>query len=67
MEIINIRRSIRNFRKEKIEIDKIEKLLRAAMQSPSAGNQQSWEFLVVERQETKDKLSGRYESLCKTY
>ncbi len=58
MEAINIRRSIRNFRNEKVEDEKIEKLLRAGMQAPSAGNQQPWEFVVVQDVETKEKLSN---------
>ncbi len=58
MDIINIRRSIRSFRAEEVEVEKIEKLLRAAMQSPSAGNQQPWEFVVVKNQETREKLAS---------
>ncbi len=57
MDTINIRRSIRKFNDKNVEEEKIEKLLRAGMQSPSAGNQQTWEFVVVHKQETKDKLS----------
>jgi nitroreductase len=57
MEIINIRRSIRRFKDNKVEKEKINKLLRAAMQAPSAFNQQAWEFIVVENKETLKKLS----------
>ncbi len=57
METINIRRSIRSFTDKKVESEKIEKLLRAAMQAPSAGNQQPWEFVVVQNEEVKEKLS----------
>lgn len=57
MENIFIRRSIRKYQDKSIEKEKIEKLLRAAMQAPSAGNQQPWEFLVVEKKETLGKLS----------
>lgn len=35
------RRSIRQYEPRPVEKEKIEKLLRAAMQAPSAGNQQS--------------------------
>ena len=52
-EIFN-RRSIRSFEEKPIEREKVEKLLRAAMQAPSAANQQPWEFIVVE---DKDKLN----------
>ncbi len=58
MDIINVRRSVRNFTSKKVEDDKIEKLLRAGMQAPSAGNQQPWEFVVVQNADVKEKLSG---------
>lgn len=57
MEEIFTRRSIRRFEDRPIEKDKLDKLLRAAMQAPSAGNQRPWEFLVVENKETREKLS----------
>lgn len=47
MNSIFTRRSVRNFTDQRVEEQKIEKLLRAAMQSPSARNQQPWEFVVV--------------------
>lgn len=55
-EILN-RRSIRRYKDRAVEKEKIEKLLRAAMQAPSAGNQQPWEFIVVQDKETLNKLS----------
>lgn len=47
METIFYRRSVRSFKSDLIEEIKIEKLLRAAMQAPSATNQQPWEFVVI--------------------
>ncbi|MBE6068010.1 MAG: nitroreductase family protein [Clostridium lundense] len=61
MEIINIRRSTRTYKEIKVENEKINKLLRAAMQAPSAFNQQAWEFIVIENKETLKKLSGMSE------
>lgn len=49
--------SIRKFKDLKVEEEKIEQLLRAAMQSPSACNGQPWEFAVVENKELIEKLS----------
>lgn len=57
MNAIFKRRSIRKYKEQSIEKEKVEKLLRAAMQAPSAGNQQPWEFIVVEKKETLRKLS----------
>jgi nitroreductase len=54
---IQNRRSIRKYEDKPVEKEKIEKLLQAAMQAPSAGNQQPWEFIVVENKETLKKLS----------
>lgn len=58
MEIIKIRRSIRKYQNKPVERDKIEQLLRAAMQAPSAANQRPWEFIVVQDKETLKRLSG---------
>lgn len=42
------RRSIRRFQDRPVEREKIEAVLRAAMQSPTGKNSQCWEFLVIE-------------------
>lgn len=55
-EIFN-RRSIRKFKNQAVEPEKIDRLLRAAMQAPSAGNQQPWEFIVVQEKENLEKIS----------
>lgn len=56
-EIFN-RRSIRKFTSQAVEPEQIDKLLRAAMQAPSAANQQPWEFIVVQDKERLAALSG---------
>lgn len=68
MEIINTRRSIREFKKKEIEKEKIELLLRAAMQAPSAKKGLPWEFLVVQKKETIERLANLslYSSPLKT-
>lgn len=55
-EIFN-RRSIRKYENRPVEKEKIDKILRAGMQAPSAINQQAWEFIVVENKETLKKLA----------
>ncbi|MCD8036324.1 MAG: nitroreductase family protein [Clostridiales bacterium] len=57
MEAIKTRRSVRKFEDKPVEKEKIDLLLRAAMQAPSAHNEQPWEFIVVENKETLEKLS----------
>ena len=51
MDIIFQRRSVRRFQNRPVEPEKIEKILRAAMAAPSAGNQRPWEFFVVRNRE----------------
>lgn len=57
MNSIFNRVSVRSFKNDKVEEEKIQKVLRAAMQAPSAGNQQPWEFIIVENKDTLSKLS----------
>lgn len=49
--------SVRKFQDRPVEREKTEAILRAAMQAPSAANQQPWEFYVVTDQEKKRLLS----------
>ncbi|MZQ74983.1 MAG: nitroreductase family protein [Peptoclostridium sp.] len=58
MENIFKRRSVREFVDREVEEDKVETLLRAAMQAPSAGNEQPWEFIVVRDKKVLDEISG---------
>lgn len=44
MNSIFHRVSIRKYKSQQVEPDKIEQMLRAAMAAPSACNQQPWEF-----------------------
>lgn len=51
-ELIKNRRSVRDFTDKPVEPEKITRILRAAMQAPSARNKQPWEFLVVRNKDT---------------
>jgi len=57
MSLLLERKSIRNFTDKPIEKELIDKMLKAAMQAPSAHNQQPWEFIVVDDRELLDELS----------
>lgn len=57
MEEIFSRRSIRKFKNQAVEPEKIDRLLRAAMQAPSAANQQPWEFIIVKDRGALERLS----------
>lgn len=57
LDAIMSRRSIRNYTDEPVTDGQLEVLLRAAMAAPSAGNQQSWRFIVVRGEEQRLALS----------
>ena len=50
-------RSIRRFETRPVEPEKVERILKAGMQAPSAHNLQPWEFLVITEQEKRDAVS----------
>lgn len=56
-EAIHTRRSIRQFTDAPVTNEQVEKVLRAAMAAPSAGNQQSWRFIVVRDAATRTRLA----------
>lgn len=56
LEAIMTRRSVRDYTAEPISDDIIEKLLRAGMSAPSAGNQQPWHFVVIRDRTTLDTM-----------
>jgi nitroreductase len=51
------RRSVRRFETTPVENELIEKLLRAAMQAPSAANAQPWHFIVITERELLEKVT----------
>ena len=57
MNEIFIRRSVRKFNTKRVEEEKINEILRAGMQAPSAKNQQPWEFIVVRGEKNLEELS----------
>ncbi|MDL2270268.1 nitroreductase family protein [Methanobrevibacter sp. OttesenSCG-928-I08] len=58
MDAINKRRSIRKYSSKEIEDEKIDKMLRAAMQAPGSRlGSEPWEFIVVKDKDTIQKLS----------
>jgi nitroreductase len=55
-DIILKRRSIRSFTPQKVELEKTEVLLKAAMLAPSAKNKQPWNFIVIDDRSILDKI-----------
>ncbi|WP_010168431.1 nitroreductase family protein [Candidatus Epulonipiscium viviparus] len=62
MNTIFTRRSVRQFKDTIVETEKVTQILKAAMQAPSAMNQQPWEFIVVTGRKNLDALQpfGQY-------
>jgi nitroreductase len=64
LSIIKSRRSIKSFQPEQIKDTELEAILEAGTYAPSASNQQSWHFTVVQSQRLINQLS---EAIKKIY
>ena len=62
MEAILTRRSTRNYQPDPVEKEKLERILDAARQAPSGGNNQTNHFLVIQNREVIKKLIGMVEA-----
>lgn len=57
LDVIKKRRSIRKYKQQDVEAEKIKEILKAAQFSPSANHLKPWEFIVVKDKQLKEKLS----------
>ena len=57
MSAIMERRSVRSFTEQAVTDEQVEQILRAAMNAPSAGNAQPWEFVVIRDKDTLTKVT----------
>ncbi len=58
LDILKKRRSIRRFKDEKVEKEKIDSLIKVALLSPSSKSIRPWEFIVVTNKELLETLSN---------
>lgn len=56
LELAKMRRSIRDFKKDPIPDDAIEKIIETARWAPSGFNSQPWEFVVVKKEALKESI-----------
>lgn len=56
IKAIKTRRSVRKYTNETLTDEIVKILLESAMSGPSAGNQQPWQFLVINDHEIIDKI-----------
>jgi len=59
IENIMTRTSIRQYKDQPVEQEKIDIMLKAAMAAPTAVNLQPWHFIVIDDKKTIDLLSGK--------
>ncbi|MCX7774456.1 MAG: nitroreductase family protein [Clostridia bacterium] len=63
LQALITRRSIRKFAEKDVPDTMIQTLLEAAMNAPSACNQQPWRFIVLRDREVKAKLAEMHDGL----
>lgn len=57
LQVINDRRSIRNYTDERVSDEDLDLILESARQAPSGENAQPWRFIVVRDEKNKKFLS----------
>jgi nitroreductase len=57
LQAIRTRRSVRSFTPKPVAEEAVEEILRAAMSAPSAGNEQPWQFVVIDDRRTLDGIT----------
>lgn len=58
MNVIFERRSVRGFLPKAVESDKIERILKAGFEAPSAHNRRPWEFIVITVAEDRKAIAA---------
>jgi nitroreductase len=61
LDVIKKRRSIRQYTQEAVSEADVTALLEAAMAAPSANNTQPWEFIVVRREDLRQRLAETHQ------
>jgi len=55
--LVNNRQSVRGYKPDMVEKEKLDRILEAGRLSPSACNAQPWKFIVVDNPELKNKIA----------
>jgi nitroreductase len=56
-EVIKTRRSIRNYKKDQVPEDALDRIIEAFRISPSGSNRQPWKFIFIKSPELKSKVA----------
>ena len=67
IDVIFSLRTVRNFKIEQVEDEKLSLILKAANSAPSSGNTQPWEFIVVKDLQTKKRIKDIISSTWKNH
>jgi nitroreductase len=59
-ETIKTRRSIRAYKKDPVEDDKLDRIIDAARLAPTAANKQPFSLIVIKNEQVKHKLKDAY-------
>jgi nitroreductase len=57
LDLINKRQSVRGYKNDPVEKEKIDRCIEAARLAPSACNSQPWKFIIVDNPELKDEIA----------
>lgn len=57
LELVKQRRSCRRFKPEPVPDEYVDKIIEVARWAPSGANTQPWEFIVIRKLETKQKIA----------
>jgi len=57
-QAIRTRKSVRSYREQPVEQEKLDRILEAARLAPSASNRQEWRFVVVREPEKRELLAA---------
>lgn len=63
LDNIMTRTSIRAYQDKVVEDEKVEKMLRAAMAAPTAGNKQPWRFVVIKDKSILTAISEKFRTM----
>ena len=57
LDLVRARQSVRRYKPDEVEPDKLNRCLDAARLAPSASNSQPWTFIVVDEPELREKVA----------
>lgn len=60
IDLVRLRHSVRSYKAQEIETEKLNYILECARLAPSAVNKQPWKFIVAKSKEAKEKICQCY-------